>query len=110
MREYNPMSCRPSLYSSRNPLRTLTSDGPRVKTRIQQKEILSLGHAIALQAVELPSNEHHAFIRSEVANLRQSLGPIYPDEKLLDNMEEWVTEIVKILAGDNSRNGADQGA
>ncbi len=79
-----------------------------MQKRRQQEEILNLGHAIALQAVELPPHEHQAFIKSEVANLRQIYGPVYSDEELLNGMEEWVTEMVKILAVDDSPNGADQ--
>jgi hypothetical protein len=76
-----------------------------MQNRRQQEVILNLGHAIALQAVEFPPNERQAFIKSEVANLRQTYGPVYPDEELLDSMEEWVTEMVKILAGNDSPSG-----
>jgi acyl-[acyl carrier protein]--UDP-N-acetylglucosamine O-acyltransferase len=66
---------------------------------------LGLGHAIALQAVELPPHERQEFIKSEVANLRQIYRPVYPDEDLLDTMEAWVTEIVKILSETDSPDG-----
>jgi hypothetical protein len=75
-----------------------------MQERRQQDEILNLGHAIALQAVELPPHERHGVIKSEVANIQQIYGPVYPDEGLLDSMEEWVTELVKILARDDSLN------
>jgi acyl-[acyl carrier protein]--UDP-N-acetylglucosamine O-acyltransferase len=76
-----------------------------VQKRRQQDEILNLGHAIALQAVELPPHERQEFIKSEVANLQQIYRPVYPDEELLDSMEEWVTELVKILAGTDGPDG-----
>jgi hypothetical protein len=72
-----------------------------VDKRTQQEKILRLGHAIALQAVELPPHERQTFIKSETASIRQVCGPIYPSEELLDSMEEWVAEIVKILAADD---------
>jgi len=78
-----------------------------MRKREQQDKILNLGHTIALQAVELAPHERQAFIKSEVAKLRHIYGPIYADEELLDRMGEWVSEIVKILAVDDSLNGAD---
>jgi hypothetical protein len=89
-------------------LRTLISDGRPVEKRKQQEEILNLGQAIALQAVELSANDRQAFIKSEVAKFRQIFGPIYQGQELLNNMEEWVPEIVKILAGVDSPNEGDQ--
>ncbi len=78
-----------------------------MKTKKQQVEILNLGHTIALQAVDLPPYERETFIKGEIANVRQIYRPIYPDEELLDNMEEWVAEIVKILAGSDNPTAGD---
>lgn len=79
-----------------------------MQKREQQEKLLNVGHSIALQAVELPPCERQAYIKSEVANFRQSYRPVYPDGKFLDSMEEWVTEMVKILAVDESPNGVDR--
>jgi acyl-[acyl carrier protein]--UDP-N-acetylglucosamine O-acyltransferase len=73
-----------------------------MQKRRQQDEILNLGHAIALQAVELPPHERQGVIKREIANIRQIYATVYPDEGLLESMEEWVTELVKILAGNDS--------
>jgi len=73
----------------------------------QQEEILNLGHTIALQAVELLPQEREIFVKGEIANVRQIYGLIHPDEELLGNMEEWVTEIVKILAGSDNPTAGD---
>ena len=72
----------------------------------QERRFLKLGHRIAAQAVSLPPHERLAFIRSEVADLRQIYAPIHnanPDsagQRLLDSLEKWVLRIVRILEQD----------
>jgi hypothetical protein len=70
------------------------------------KGFLKLGRTIARQAASLPVHERRAFIRREIADLREMYEPIYrtkassPGRELLESMEGWVTRLVKILEKD----------
>jgi hypothetical protein len=72
----------------------------------QTRGFLKLGRTIARQAASLPVHERRAFIRREIADLREMYEPIYrtkvssPGRELLESMEGWVTRLVKILEKD----------
>ena len=70
----------------------------------QQRRFLKLGHSIARQAVALAPQERQAFIRDEIAELREMCEPIHKvaptsaGKRLIDSMEEWVMQMVEVLA------------
>jgi hypothetical protein len=72
----------------------------------QTRGFLKLGRPFARQAASLPVHERRAFIRREIADLREMYEPIYrtkassPGRELLESMEGWVTRLVKILEKD----------
>ena len=79
----------------------------------QERRFLKLGHGIAAHAVTLPPDDRLAYVRAEVADLRQIYAPIHstkPDcagKRLLDSLEKCVLRIVRVLGrdqrpGDNS--------
>jgi hypothetical protein len=77
-----------------------------VDSKEQVKGFLRLGRSIAKRAASLPLHERRAFIKQEVADLREMYEPIYrtkassPGRELLESMEGWVTRLVKILEKD----------
>jgi hypothetical protein len=77
-----------------------------VDSKEQVKGLLKFGRIIARQAASLPAHERRAFIRREIADLREMYGPIHrtkvssPGRELLESMEAWVTRLVTILEKD----------
>jgi hypothetical protein len=83
-----------------------THSGSSVDQKEQERRFLRLGHRIAAHAVRLPPADRLAYIRAEIADLRQIYAPIHnakpgcTGQRLLDSLEKWVMRIVRILERD----------
>jgi hypothetical protein len=77
-----------------------------VDPKEEARRFLKLGRSIARQAASLPVQERRAFIRREIADLREMYEPIHrakassPGRELLESMEGWVTRLATILEKD----------